>query len=325
LFDELRCAICAKLDITYRSTGCELPFYVFYHPPYDEVHLSNIANHVADNGYLTRRIRREVHGPDLKSVMDKQITLPLVIPSVLENFLLNEFPRICPDLPSHYLSNPFLIPVHDPAKYVAPTVPNPVLPSLVEETSETGNLRYWVITNESMWTGQNPAMDEVSAVLWSLFRWFQDVNPVNTCDTPDAAWHLTRSLRRRALLPECASALGPRPIGHRREKSKRIDTGILDAREALLFREWVLMIPHTTGRLVMDWRDFEEDGYMYPIPDELFWKEGDEGKWDGEEVPAWTAGPAEEDEGRGTKGKKRKIGEAGVEEDEEEEEGGGNE
>lgn len=83
------------------------------------------------------------------------------------------------------------------------------------------------------------------------------------------------------------------------------------------------MIPHITGRLNMDWRDFEEDGYMYPIPDELFWKDGDEGKWGGEEVPEWTTGPAKEEAEGETNGKKRKIGEAGVEEEEEEEKEGG--
>ena len=216
--------------------------------------------------------------------MQKQITIPLLVPSVLEDFLLNELPRLCPDLPSHYLSKAFLIPVHDATTYQPLTARNQSLLNLVDEATERGNLRYWVITNESMWTRQHPVMDEVFAILWSLFRWFQHGDTPNTCNVPEASWHLARSLRRRALLPRVAAALIPKHPDHQRFLSrktryntKRIGGVDLGARESLLFREWVLTIPHTTGRMAEDPEEFEEDGYMYPIPDELFWNEGDEG------------------------------------------------
>ncbi|MCJ1250304.1 hypothetical protein MMC30_007530 [Trapelia coarctata] len=280
--------------------------------PYDieeAIHMSNndlfdILKDGIYSGYLTRRIRRQIHGPDLKSVMDKQITIPLLVPPALENFLSNELPRLCPDLPSHYLSKAFLIPVHDTAKYDPAAARNPLLKVLPDEASEQGNLRYWVITNESMWTRQHRAMDEVFTVLWSLFRWFQHEDTPNTCNVPEATWHLARSLRRRALHPKVAAFLGPKHSDHERSLTcntkRKFDTG-LDARETLLFREWVLTIPHTTGRMDEDPPEFEEDGYLYPVPEELFWKEGDEGKWDGGEVPEWIT-VREDDEETVTKG-----------------------
>jgi len=255
--------------------------------------------------------------------MEKQITIPLLVPSVFEDFLFNELPRLCPDLPSHYLSNAFLIPVHDATKYTPAAARNPLLASLPEESSEKGNLRYWAITNESMWTRQHHAMDEVFCILWSLFRWFQHEDTPNSCNVPEATWHLARSLRRRALLPKVASALVPKHNDHQRSisrntkrKTKSNNDADLDPREALLFREWVLTIPHTTGRMDGDPPEFEEDGYLYPVPDELFWSEGDEGKWDAEEVPEWIS-VGEDDEETATRGTctKRKRVQSSSEED----------
>lgn len=226
--------------------------------------------------------------------MDKQITLPLIVPSVLESFLLNEIPRLCPDLHS-----PFLIPVHDPAKYAPPMVPNPVLAHLTEQTSEAGNLRYWVITNESMWKGQHPIMEEVFTILWSLFRLFQKSHHRATCEGAEATWHLARSLRRRCLLSKASAAAFLKP---ETQKPSRRTKGWLDAREAFHFREWVLTVPYTTGRQDDDPDEFEEDGYVYPVPEDLFWEAGDEGDWEGKEVPVWR----KRDDAAG--GKKRKLG-----------------
>ena len=83
----------------------------------------------------------------------------------------------------------------------------------------------------------------------------------------------------------------------------------------MLFRHWVLAEPLPRNRMIDEndqlrvKRDnFEEGAYLYPVPDELFWNDGDEGEWDGVDVPEWRT--AEEEARR-----KRKREEADGESD----------
>lgn len=238
--------------------------------------------------YLTRRIRRLIIGKDLKAVQEKQITMPLIIPMDLQTGITTELQSRYDNIPADALSN-LLIPVHDPSTHDPRTA---TLPPLFDTVTENGNLRYWLITNESMWAGPHRALDEVAEILNSLFSWFlqhenksdpstMQYNPGT--DNPQCIWHLAESFRRRLVLPNA---------------SEKIERGqILPDRETLLFRAWALTpLPRVE-------RSYDEDNlYMIRfqraldrelvkeggIPDELFWNEGDEGAWGDEEgVPVW--------------------------------------
>ena len=153
---------------------------------------------MSDRGYLTRRIRRQVYGPDLDSVMTKQITIPIMIPIELEDSLSRDLAQR-PEIPTDGGAQPLLIPVHNTSTH-DPLGP---LPSLHDSTSES-NLRYWVITNESVWAGQHRAVDEASEVFWALFYWCTDsVRRFGRVGTEeDCLWQLLRAFRRRIVLPE---------------------------------------------------------------------------------------------------------------------------
>ena len=46
-----------------------------------------------DSNYLTRRIRRDVTGPTLDAVQQKQMTMPFLIPWALETYLVSGWCR----------------------------------------------------------------------------------------------------------------------------------------------------------------------------------------------------------------------------------------
>lgn len=249
--------------------------------------------------YSTRRVRRYVYGSDLDSVQAKQITTPVVVPWLLEDYLLNHLPQKY-RLPPHFVdpnATKVLIPVHDPSQH-DPFSTN--IPSLHDTADESGNLRYWVITNESMWANQHKVTDEFAELMWCIFKWFtsscdlhRDVNFVNQemvkFDEPECVWTLARYLRHRIILPELPND----PIGLRRQ--------------GVLFKPWVLKSPSPQSDTNVSLEEAElEDGTgedegrqqaeastaststpQYPLPDEYDWKEGDEGEWVGHDVPAW--------------------------------------
>ena len=244
--------------------------------------------------YLTRRIRRQVYGPDIESVLEKQITVPLVIPWDLENYILTQLPQDFQDLPRYVTDHKVLIPVHDTSKYDPNTA---ILPSLQDVASEKGNIRYWVISNTSMWTGQHRALDETAEILWSLFHWFKHEdsypNDVGT-EAKECLWHVARCCRRRIILPGILSDEG---YDYRVSSTPEnlIQTVSPTRRERLIFRPWVFHTPAMPDWL-REYQDdalfsahvlFDEDAVLYPFPDELFWNEGDEGEWDGEGAPCW--------------------------------------
>ncbi|KAL9126622.1 MAG: hypothetical protein Q9217_004360 [Psora testacea] len=216
--------------------------------------------------YATRRLRRQVHGPDLDTVTKKQITVPVIIPSDLEQYILHTLPEQYPDLPSHFTETPCLIPLHDPTTHDAATSP---IPSLHDTGNESGNLRYWVITNQSMWAGQHRVLDEVAELLWTLFHWLmqqtlssQPGAPINTSNI-GCVYYVARTFRRRIVLPEISEheELGP---------------GLPSKREATLFRPWALQIPILPDRCFLSGSGrhaiFSDVCVRYPFEDELFWK-----------------------------------------------------
>lgn len=136
-FSDLQEAICNRLQVPLQRSGW--------------------------SNYLTRRIRRCVYGSDFNAVQEKQITIPMVVPADLET-------HICASvLPHMSLDYQPLIPVHDPSKH-DPQIAR--LPSLPISGHDMGNLRYWIVSNKSMWAGQ-PALDDLSRVLRCLDNWFQ--------------------------------------------------------------------------------------------------------------------------------------------------------
>lgn len=217
------------------------------------------------------------------------------MPWALEDYLLSTLPQRYGGIPSHFTDFEPLIPVHDPSKYDPSTA---ILPSLQDTVSESGNLRYWVITNESMWAQQHRVLDETAELMWSLFHWFDQVaaadsvvgGPVGTTlirtNTSACKWHLARSFRRRFILPEVSD---PRPV----DTKPRLPS----LRETLLFRPWAFASPITPDREFIGARHpdggnghelFKDEHVLYPFPDDLFWDTSNEGIRDEGGFPCWT-------------------------------------
>ncbi|KAL8655588.1 MAG: hypothetical protein Q9210_000798 [Variospora velana] len=229
-------------------------------------------------GYLTRRIRCVVVDHALKPVQGKQITMPLLIPMDLQNFIENDLSNRYDGATNDDLKK-LLMPAHDPSKYYPTTVSVPPLPDIADER---GNLRYLLITNKSMWAGQNRVLSEVTELLLALTEWFQHKDFLLSDLTDDnSAWimHLLKSFRRRLVLPETS------------EMTERGQT--LPLRETRLFRAWALTRPPAVERTSAGYdvrmKAFEHElAGRDDVPDHLFWRDGDESAWyDEEGVPAW--------------------------------------
>lgn len=148
-----------------------------------------------DQNYLTRRIRRHVLGADFQAVLQKQITIPLFLPCQLEEYLVHRLGNDYPEQASSMCES--IIPLHDSTKYDAAQAS---LPSLTDTTTGYGNLRYWVITNTSMWTGQHSVLDVVADTLRSLhFLCVQNSYDTDKLSTLGPAqlreWHQSHSSR----------------------------------------------------------------------------------------------------------------------------------
>lgn len=212
------------------------------------------------------------------------------MPWALEDYLLTTLPQQYGDIPSHSTNFKALIPIHDATKYDPSTA---ILPSLQDSTvSESGNLRYWVITKESMWAQQHRVLDETAELIWSLFHWFNQVSSTDDVlgdtrirtDSQACKWHLARSFRRRIVLPEVSD-----------KSALTMKSGLPSLRETLLFRPWAFASPITTDGSFTGQEglnrshDLFIDGcVLYPFPDDLFWHASDEGTWDEGGVPSWT-------------------------------------
>ena len=237
---------------------------------------------IGEERYLTQRVRRIIAGDDTKSVQEQRFAFPLMIPVALqaciEEMRYRYYEIAHSTLPS------ILIPVHDPSRQRPTTA---TLPLLQDSWDETGNLRYWVISNESMWSGQHRVLDEITEFLLILFSWFTRKQPAmphgqpgyNT-DHPHCLWYIADFLRRRLILPKAANA----------PQSGQV----LSEREARLFRAWVCTRPPPYAS--QDWEVTHEGldsieaelNVEGNIEEELFWQDGDEGVWKNEEgVPSW--------------------------------------
>lgn len=182
--------------------------------------------------------------------------------------------------------------------FTTPPSTTHLLPSfhLCKTSLRGGNLRYWVITNETMWAQQHRVLDEIAELLWSLFHWFNQASGIDggtgttrtRTDRSACKWHLARSFRRRIVLPEVSD-----------QSAVTMKSGLPSLRETLLFRPWAFASPITTDRSFTGQEggngghDLFIDGCArYPFPDDLFWHESDQGDWDEGGAPSWTEPPA---------------------------------
>ena len=273
VWENTKTAICSKLGILRRDSGFM--------------------------NYSTRMVRRVVYGPNLASVQAKQITTPVVVPWLLEDYLLDHLPQQY-RLPLHFVdpnATRVLIPLHDPSQHDSFATS---IPSLHDTADECGNLRYWVITNQSMWANQHEIMDEFAELMWCIFKWFtsacnlpMDTNFVHPTlvkfDEPQCIWALARYLRHRIILPEVPG------------------DPICSLRQGILFKPWVLKCPPRQSDTNASLEETEQEDEAgedegqqqaevataststseYPLPNEYDWNERDEGEWIGHDVPAW--------------------------------------
>ncbi|KAL8793670.1 MAG: hypothetical protein Q9195_003719 [Heterodermia aff. obscurata] len=213
------------------------------------------------SNYLTRRIRRNLHGPTLDIVHEKQITIPFMMPWDLEMHIaecLNtdgvassrSLPKTSP-----------IINVHDPTKHDHTTAQ---LPSLSATEHERGNLKYWVISNQSMWVGQDKKQDAVADVLWCLvgsYMQYLNYGPRPSTDTDSRnclLWTIRYLQRKLGTLPGIPSA----------SDDDRRRQGLPTVKESLKFRTFV------AGTLIPNLEQPEK-----PVNDDE-WIQGDNGDYE---------------------------------------------
>ena len=339
LFENLKHSVCQNLGIGYQRTGCKffqakvtLHYAVqskriaFLYVPRE---YSNTRRRLIFTGrdYLTRRIRRQVYGPDMDSVLEKQITMPVLIPYDLEQSLVQIVSDALDEVRlSDSQLEQILIPVHEQGKGTA------IIPDLQDTAGPNGNVRFWVVGNELMWAGIDRRIDEVFEVLWALFYWrSSDIAQDHArLDQIDALVHLATSFRQRfPLRPKNTSAVpSEQPQeGHKEEAPAYLRSAKwkgLTPREAVLFKRWAFHLPINVERHFNDDKldsDFEDDdNILYPFPDDFFWKDGDEGDGGSDGVPQWHDVDVTKDEHQdaqeeGEEGRKRKRENSGSPQD----------
>jgi hypothetical protein len=242
--------------------------------------------------YVKRRIRSKYGGNDLATILEKQMVVPVIIPYDLEQHISQVVNDVRED--SGVEIPEFLIPIHEQGKGSG------LIPDYTETTdSKIGNIKYWVLSNEMMWRGIHPRIDEIFHVLdilYQVFLLYEDnhmgpgqgsrQHPEARIDTEFFKNSLGTNLRRRlpADLEDCHSD------GTKADTNSVMATGAskplyqhcaITAKEALKFRQWVFGGPDIPVH-------YEGSVPTYPSPDELFWKDEEEGVWNGDEIPQWT-------------------------------------
>ncbi|KAI9821640.1 MAG: hypothetical protein M1827_002221 [Pycnora praestabilis] len=230
--------------------------------------------------YLTRFIKRQVYGPDLDSVMGKQIVVPVMIPFDLQQTLEQYISEALKKANVSNVGNSqVLVPVHGTGNGTT------ILPDLQITAAESGNPVFWIIDNDLMWAGIDRRIDEVFEILWTLFHW-------HNINAPGVRNPHVPGVRLRLDSERTTLYMADR---FRRRLSNFIDTeepsisplrangptyGNIPEREAELFRCWVLQRPNPTSREYFGEARIkltDDEIVDYPFDDTLFWKDGDEG------------------------------------------------
>lgn len=283
------------------STVRTSPYYSYLHQP---------LTPPLGSGYLTRRFRRIVTGNTLSEVMDKQITMPVWIPAVLDDYIAT---LTTPSNDEHRI----LIPAYN-TRYKSRTTAIPPLP----DKSRTGwRLRIWVIGNETMWArAHSREIDEVFEILWTLYHlaWTAGEDALRLPPrNADVDWEVACAF---------ADRLERRPVP--KVPEEEVGAGWIDQVEIQRWNEWLMDEPqrvmgrnYTTGH---HWL-FADTARLVP-KEEWYWDgevlEAERGVWtDAPEVQIleWAdAKEATEEEGRGSPlRKRRRIGAAGSSYDDE--------
>ncbi|KAI9782981.1 MAG: hypothetical protein M1816_001641 [Peltula sp. TS41687] len=264
LFEGLKHDICGILGIPHQRTGWR--------------------------DYLTRRIRRTVYGSDIDSIFEKQITLPLLIPYDLEAYLEHQAEDVLSQaqLGCTISQDRLMIPVHQAGRGTH------ILPDLHDQTTASGNVRYWVIGNELMWQGIHRTLDEVVEILWTLFDWTRASRylndggalPLPRLDQPSALIFIARCFPDRNTR-SASKADESRTKSSPPTSVASARPGSFSEREACLFHQWVLhrhnpLAADSARNLALagngDVRELLVMGNVvqYPPPDELFWRDDEE-------------------------------------------------
>lgn len=236
--------------------------------------------------------------------------MPFIIPLDLEYYILHDIPQQYNDLPHLSMKFPLIIPVHDPTKYTQYTDlllqenQHDPIPSLAEKADERGNLRYRIISQDNIWAGQHPVLDEIAILLRFLCQWFNQATSIRSFDSLPKDFHTAseaaishvawsyRSLQLRAI----GKANGELPYSSESMRTRRPTL----TREYEIFRQWVKQpdeeggnrggfssqqhldaCPQTEG----DEDEQDEEG---PSTCLSWWAKGDEGEWGEEGAPPWT-------------------------------------
>lgn len=248
-----------------------------------------------------------MYGPDIDSVFEKQITMPVIVPYDLEQFLVQTISDALDEAGmSDGQSDKILIPVHEQGKGTA------IIPDLYDTAGPRGNFRIWIVGNELMWAGIDRRIDEVFEILWALLHWHNSATANQyfvRLDEGDALVHLASSFRQR-LPPrlDTSNNEADAPIQEAEKESKESTAAYarsakwkgLTPREAVLFKRWAFHTPTMCNRSYNNYDrhmlfDDDED-MLYPFPDDLFWKDGDEGDNVCDGVPQWHDVDMEEEE-----------------------------
>jgi hypothetical protein len=183
----------------------------------------------------------------------------------------------------------FLIPIHKEG------TGRGLILSYTETTDpKIGNLKYWVMPNELMFSGIDPRLDGIFHVLnifFEIFNKYSDGIEGREVETRIDTEFFQNSLGEK-LRERCPPDLEDCFPTSSEDHGLVMDTGAsqplyphcaITAKEALKFGFWVSGGPDVPVH-------YDRPGGLpqYCFPDERFWKAGDEGKWDGKGFPRWT-------------------------------------
>ena len=215
------------------------------------------TNAIGFRNYLTRRIWGHVEYSKSRGLVDEgkwrlSLTLPIPISKALETVIRDQ--QVSAG--AGHAADSF-IPVHN-WEYNTPTADHvPMLPPLRDDDDpEVENLRYWEITRETMWAGQNAVADEVAEILRCMTSCMEIATTegdLALCDRDAMLVAVLRHMRQRMRLPKLASEhLGP--IYH----------GRLDKREEALVQKWAAAVMAAVP-LDDDDQDWDEENGMIGI------------------------------------------------------------
>lgn len=211
--------------------------------------LSTAVQNVLDNPWVQPveslpglQSGRQVHGPDLRSVLQQPLVVPVLMPRL---------PVAVGDLkPLSVAVSDLQIEPHTQSTSSSPArlmhMQSRLRDTLVGK-SRDWDLKYWYINGAAKWEGADRFWDEVTEVMWSLHKWFKAASHVNYRTEGSMIWQascgaleVARRYRRRFIIPE----VSPSHL----TSTARLLGGLPTLRESLLFRAWAKRSPPDSER-----------------------------------------------------------------------------